>query len=345
MYFSHKPDILNNFFGFTALTFVFTHICLFVLLMNQAEEIRIFHIPLFLLALMLPLFIIGILAIISTCLKYFSNEKIKIKFSKFVIEQKKKTQFWSKAKRDTIRKIHHVILFCFLVFFCYITLLIVIYYAGSSEGLIPEHNNMLVLYMRLLNKPDSIVEILFSFGWFYYFLFFTFYIFCLFTLFNEFTRKSKNYSFPFNIFPEVFLSSEERESYGTYLYFAIGQLFAAFICPPMIFLSILGIGALSDLVTSQIGIRFDKTHILWNKNKTWEGTIAGVITTFVICLLFVGMLWAFIFMIIFLLCDIFTDKPIKLSDNLLIPISCSLTYILIRFFFNLNYLSIIVAGL
>ena len=114
----------------------------------------------------------------------------------------------------------------------------------------------------------------------------------------------------------------EREKYGTYLYFTIGQMFSAFISPPMVFLAILGMSSISDSMTSQIGIRYGKHHILWNEKKTWEGTIAGIITTFIISFLFVGMLWALIFTVLFLLFDIFTNKPINISDNLLIPIGC-----------------------
>ena len=341
MYFSYKPDTLNNILGFITLLSVFFHISLFLLLMNHADELKTSHVPLFTLSLAIPLFVVGMLILISTGLPFLFKGNIKEKFIKLGNKMEEKLEIWSKAKKDTLRKLNHVLLFIFLVIFWNIGLFIVIDYAGSSSGMIPEGNNMLLLYARLLNDPDSIVEVIFSFGWFYYLLFFLFYIFFLFALANEFTRKSKHFSFLFNIFPKLYLTHEEKQSYGTYLYFAIGQLFAALICPPMVFLAILGISAISDLVTSQIGIRYGKIHISWNDNKTWEGTVAGIIVSFWICLLFVGILWSFIFTIIFLICDLFTSKPIKISDNLLIPIACSLTYIAIRFFFNFNYSSII----
>jgi dolichol kinase len=158
---------------------------------------------------------------------------------------------------------------------------------------------------------------------------------------NEFTRKSRQFSFPFTFFTKIYLSEKEKQNYGTYLYFAIGQMFAAFVCPPMVFFTILGIGSISDLMTSQIGIRFGKTNISWNKIKTWEGTIAGTLSTFLLGFLFVGIFWSLIFTFAFLIIDIFTDKPINISDNLLIPIGFSLIYLFIRFFFNLDYYTII----
>jgi len=310
--------------------------------MNQDDELSLFFVPLWLIIYGSPLAIIGLLVLSSTGLSHSANENTKQKISKFVNKLENKIERWSKSKRDVLRKLNHVVLFIILLIAWSIGLFVVLYFAGSSAGMIPEETNMLLVYVKLLNNPNSIREVLLSFGWFYYLLFFLFYIFCLFTLVNEFTRKSKHFSFLLNIFPKLYLTSEEKKSYGTYLYFAIGQMFAALICPPMIFLAILGISSISDLSTSQVGIRFGKKHISWNKDKTWEGTVAGSIITYIICLFFVGILWSFIFTFIFLICDILTSNPLKISDNLLIPIASSLVYVIIRFFFNLNYSSIIV---
>lgn len=340
--FSYKSDTLNNYLGISSLLFVFFHISLFLLLMNQDDELNLFFVPLWLIVLGSPLVIVGLLILFSTGLSHSAKENTKKKISKLVNKLENKIETWSKSKKDVLRKLNHVILFIFLLIAWSIGLSTVLYFAGSSAGMIPEGTNMLSIYIKVLNNPNSIDEVLFSFGWFYYLLFFLFYIFCLFTLANEFTRKSKHFSFLFNIFPKLYLSSDEKKSYGTYLYFAIGQMFAGLLCPPMIFLAILGISAISDLSTSQIGIRFGKIHISWNKDKTWEGTIAGVLITFWICLFFVGILWSFIFTITYLICDILTSNPLKISDNLLIPIASSLVYVIIRFFFNLNYSSIIV---
>ena len=340
--FSYKPDALNNYLGIGSLIFVFFQISFLLLIMNQDDELRVFFVPLWLLVLGSPLVIVGVLVLSSTGLSLSAKENTKQKISTYVNKLENKIETWSKSKKDVLRKLNHVILFIFLLIAWSIGLSLVLHFAESSAGMIPEENNMLLIYIKLVIEPNSISEVLFSFGWFYYLLFFLFYIFCLFTLANEFTRKSKHFSFLFNIFPKLYLTSEEKKSYGTYLYFAIGQMFASLICPPMIFLSILGISSISDLSTSQVGIRFGKNHISWNKDKTWEGTVAGVITTFGICFFFVGFLWSFIFTLIFLFCDILTSNPLKISDNLLIPIASSLVYVIIRFFFNLNYSSIIV---
>jgi len=309
--------------------------------MNQELLLQPVIIPLWLISLASPLFLVGILVIISTGLKSLIKKVSNTDFSKLGKKLEEKRRNWSKAKKDTLRKLNHVLIFIGLLIVWYVGLYLVYFFTGTSAGMIPEENNIFLLYLRIINEPNSITDVLFSLGWFYYLLFFFFYTLCLFMLANEFTRKSRQFSFPFTFFTKIYLSEKEKQNYGTYLYFAIGQMFAAFVCPPMVFFTILGIGSISDLMTSQIGIRFGKTNISWNKIKTWEGTIAGTLSTFLLGFLFVGIFWSLIFTFAFLIIDIFTDKPINISDNLLIPIGFSLIYLFIRFFFNLDYYTII----
>jgi len=341
LHFAYKPDILNNFLGFGSIFFVFINISMLLLLMNQDPALHSFFIPFWLFILGIPLLTVGILIIFCTCVLYLGKQVFKKDFSSLKKKLIEKSVSWSKAKNDILRKSNHVLIFiCFFIVW-YIGLSLVNIYTGTSAGMIPEENNMFLLYSRVICDPNSITDVHLSLGWFYYLLFSIFYILCLFMLANEFTRKSRFLSFPFNFFSKVYLSKEEQEKYGTYLYFTIGQMFAAFICPPMVYIAILGISSISDLMTSQIGIRLGKKHIDWNQVKTWEGTIAGTITTFVMSFFFVGLFWSLIFSIIFFEIDMLTNKPINVSDNLLIPISLSLLYLFIRFFFNFDYFSVI----
>ena len=172
----------------------------------------------------------------------------------------------SKVRRDTYRKISHVLIFFGLFIIWASGYDIVMKSEKKWAGMIPQDNNTLFLYLHLLKEPESIRFVLYQLGWFYYLIFFFFYGFCLFLLVNELTRKTKYVAFPFNLLPKLVMSEEEIESYGTYLFFAIGQLFAAFICPPMVFFAILGMSGIADLMTSQVGIRWGKRHIKWNKN-------------------------------------------------------------------------------
>jgi dolichol kinase len=285
--------------------------------------------------------LVGILGLISTAVNYWIKKESRKEISILSSKLAEKRVNWSKSKKDTLRKLNHILIFVGLLIVWYIGLYIANIFTGSSTGMIPEDNNMLLLYLRIINEPNSINDVLFSLGWFYYILFFFFYIMSMFILLNEFARKSKKFYFPFTFFTKIYLSEKEIKNYGTYLYFTIGQMFAAFVCPPMVFFTILGCSSISDLMTSQIGIRFGETNILWNKAKTWEGALAGMLATLVISFIFVGFVWSLIFAFSFLIIDIFTDKPLNISDNLLLPIGFSLIFLFVRFFINLDYYTII----
>jgi len=342
MHFSYKKEVLNNFVGFGALFLTFLIIIIVVLLMFQDSTLFSSTIPIFTLSFGLPLLIIGALILISSALLLLYKKKFKNKdLSKFwsSLEEKKKKR--SKLRADTYRKIPHVLVFIGLFFVWYLGVIIVKDLSGSIIGMIPDENNMLLLLITIITVPNSISPVLFSLGWFYYLLFFFFYGFCLIMLANEFTRKVKSLGFPFNFLCNVLLSEEENRSYGTYLLFAVGQMVAALITPPMVFLTILGMSSLADLATSQVGIRYGKNKIKWNSEKSWQGAIAGIIACLILCTLFVGIYWAIIFAIAFFIFDVLTNKPLNISDNLLIPFGSSLIFLFIRYFFNFDYYTII----
>ncbi|MBY9013214.1 MAG: hypothetical protein KGD70_12645 [Candidatus Lokiarchaeota archaeon] len=334
--------MLNNILGFSALFLTFFVIVIVVMLMFQDTMLYSSTIPIFSLSFGLPLLIIGAVILISSILlllfkKFFKNRDLS-KFWKLLEEKSNKR---SKLRGDTYRKIPHVLIFIGLLFIWYVGVIIVKDLLGSISGMIPDDNNMFLLFITIMTEPDSISAVLFSLGWFYYLLFFFFYGFCFIMLANEFTRKVRRLGFPFNFLCKILLCEEEKRSYGTYLFFAIGQMVAALLTPPMVFLTILGMSSLADLATSQVGIRYGKNKIRWNKDKSWQGSIAGIIACFIICTLFIGIYWALIFTCAFFIFDVLTNKPFNISDNLLIPFGSSLIFLFIRFFFNFDYYTII----
>lgn len=338
LYYSNREERLNNFLSFIALSIVLINILAIVIVMYQDSSLHNDLVPGFLFGFGFPIALNLVLLVFSSLLVYFYKKKIKSKdLKKLKIRLETKLTERSKSRNDTYRKIPHVLIFIGLLLLWLIGVVFIINLTGSTEGMIPSENNIFQIYIQLLSTSGNTKTSLLSLGWFYYLLFFFFYIFCIFILFNEVTRKSRNLSYPFNFFCSVFLCENERKNYGTYLHFAIGLMFASFLSPPMVLFSILGICSISDLMTSQIGIRFGKHHIIWNNNKTWEGSIAGIISAFIICYIFVGLPWAFIFTSIFFIFDVLTLKPLNISDNLIVPIACAVAYIGIRFIFNLDY--------
>ena len=345
---SREINVYNRFFGIFGLSSIF--LLLIFILISIAQEITlVFNGLLMSFLLNIPILVVGFLILVSTGLARWFRKRYNSKV-KFLEELEKRTinkiEAMSKARIDALRKINHVLIFIGLFVVWFISLSIVVNFSGSWIGMIPSENNMLLNYIQLIANSASISEILFGFGWFYYILFYFFYVFCFIMLANEFTRKNPQYIFPFNYMTRLLLSEDERREYGTYLYFAIGQMFAAFLCPPMVFFAILGMSSIGDLMASQVGIRFGKTRISWNQKKTWEGTIAATISCFIICFFFIGVIWGAIFSVVFMVFDVFTGKGfrnINLSDNLLIPIGCALAYLIIRFTLNLDYYTIILA--
>jgi dolichol kinase len=334
--------VLNNLLGFSTLFLTFLIIIIVALLMFLDATLHLETIPIFSRSFGLPPLIIGVIILISSVLLVSYKKIFKDKdLSKFWRGLEKKTKNRSKLRGDTYRKIPHVLIFIGLLFIWYLGVIFVRDVSGSISGMIPDENNMFYLFLTLVTVPNSISAVLFSLGWFYYLLFFFFYGFCLIILANEFTRKVKSLGFPFNFLSNVLLCEEEKKSYGTYLLFAIGHMFAALITPPMVFLTILGMSSLADLATSQVGIRYGKNKIKWNNEKSWQGAAAGIIACFVLCTLFIGIYWALIFTIAFFIFDVFTTEPFNISDNLLIPLGSSLVFLFIRYLFNFDYYTII----
>ena len=347
MYFSLKSDIINNFIGLGAMFFVFVNVLVLLMLMIQDKDIRVYLLPLFTYTLVLPIVLIIIAIIFSAAIlkfyNYITKDKDIIKLNERIEERIKGR---SRLRVDIYRKISHVLIFIGVLVLWYISYSMTKAYNEENDikeeiKHDPDNTNMLYSYLRLLTKPNSIENVMLSMQWLYYVIFFVFYILCLVMIANEFTRKSKHLAFPLNSLPNLIISEQEKRSYGTYLYFCIGNMFAAFICPPMVFFAILGMSAIGDLMTSQIGIRYGKHHISWNRDKTWEGSLAGVLTSFVICFIFIGPLYSLILTGAFLIIDIITNKPLKITDNLLIPIGTSVIFVLVRFYSDLDYFSII----
>jgi len=311
IHFSNKKEVLNNFVGFSALFLTFLIIIIVVSLMFLDRTLYSETIPIFTRSFGLPLLIIGALILISSVFLFLYKRKFKNKdLSKFWIVLEEKTNNRSKLRGDIYRKIPHILIFLGLLLIWYLGVIFVKDLSGSISGMIPEDNNMFLVFLTIMTEPKSI-------------------------------RKAKRLGFPFNFLCYVLLCEEEKRGYGTYLFFAIGQMVAALITPPMVFLTILGMSSLADLATSQVGIRYGKNKIKWNNEKSWQGAIAGIIACFIICTLFIGIYWALIFSIAFFIFDIFTNKPFNISDNLLIPFGSSLIFLFIRFFFNFEYFTII----
>ena len=345
-YYSGQISKYNKIFGNIAMLTIMTLFSIILLLIVQDKTYH-FGGLIAVILFITPILFFGSFILISTLIwlilqKYFESLMMRIR------ALKQKILRWIEnldpITKDTFRKVNHIVIFVLLTLLWYLSYSFIVNYTGSSKGMIPENNNMLLIFFRIFSDSRNIGEILISLGWFYYVLFFFFYLLFILMIVNEYTRKSPRAVLPFNYISRILLREEEVAGYGSYVYFAIGHLFASFFCPPMVFFSILGMSSIGDLVASQVGMRKGKSKIACNVNKTWEGTIAAAITCFLICFFFVGIVWGVIFSCTFVIFDMITGKGFRnldLSDNLLVPIGCALIYLVVRFIFNLDYHTII----
>jgi len=97
------------------------------------------------------------------------------------------------------------------------------------------------------------------------------------------------------------------------------------ILPPTLFLATLCLITFADPMASTIGIRFGKHRYSWNR-KSIEGTIAGFLSALISMVFFVGWIYAFVGALCFLVLDLFTPEPIKMSDNLGMPIMTTIVF-------------------
>jgi len=308
-YYAAKNNFLNNAISYSALSFVFT--VLFLILFVIRKEYFYINFINFFLIVFFTLFII----VLITSSILFTINIIRRDFDIISINFKKP----NRIKLDLYRKSFHI-----LVFF---SLLLVFYISTNFQTiyrLFPSDNLILIFTKRISGFKNNFYLIEEP-GFYYYVILYFFLILTFVILTNEFTRKTKYFYFPLNFIPNFLFHKDENNKYGSYVYFSIGHLFAAFITPPNVLFAILSISVFGDTISSQFGMRFGNIKYKWNE-KTFLGTISGFIVSLFITSLFVDVFYAILFSSIFVLTDLITQKPIRISDNLAVPIVCSILY-------------------
>jgi len=331
---SSKKYPLDTFLGFSILFILFFHYSILMILMyNGAFWERFFLPSLFFTPLPIILSVVIVFSIIIKIYYILMKKSGKMGKKQNKVRKRKKLNIkeWKPVNRDIIRKLPHIIVFISFFIIWSIGCSVVYSHTGNLYGMFPMESDLLFLFSSMYSDVNNIHFYLYTLGWFYFFLIMVLYCFAIITLFMEFTRKSKNFSFPLNFISVRLLKEEEKESYGTFLYFFIGHLFAATFLPPLPFFAVISMSSIGDLVASQIGMRTKHYPIKWNKNKCWEGTISSTVVSFFLSYFFLGFIWAFFFAILFLIIDIVIKKPLNASDNLLIPVCATLLFLFLRF--------------
>ena len=128
-----------------------------------------------------------------------------------------------------------------------------------------------------------------------------------------------------------FARKSEINAMPSFIPFFTGILAMSILLPPLPIYAMMACVIFADTAASQIGIRFGKHKLAWNKKKSWEGAIAGMIMALFITYLFVGPIWAIVATICFFIGDGLTEHPLKISDNLLIPVIIGVSFVILFF--------------
>ncbi|MHA1377014.1 MAG: diacylglycerol/polyprenol kinase family protein [Candidatus Helarchaeota archaeon] len=162
--------------------------------------------------------------------------------------------------------------------------------------------------------------------------------------FSDLIRIHKFRYYPIKMVSNIY-RKKERSYLGPHVYLTSGALFAVVFFPPKIAMVTIAIAALGDAFATIIGVSVGK-HKVRGGRKTWEGCLGGTLAGFGIGLLcyiilltkypngsiLQGIIISAVGSIVLFLID-FYSPPIKVSDNILNPVLCSISMFVVSLFF------------
>jgi len=148
----------------------------------------------------------------------------------------------------------------------------------------------------------------------------------IFILYYLLKQIKKGYKVP--IFYKILHFFEREKHLKRYpgrglFFFTLGAFFTILFFNKTIALAALSILLLGDAATNVCGRHLGKTPNPLNKNKTIEGTLAGILVSFLVCCLFFTPFPSLITSIVAMIVEVpkVTIKNIPIDDNLTIPLS------------------------
>lgn len=133
------------------------------------------------------------------------------------------------------------------------------------------------------------------------------------------------------VFSAVLMSFERKESMEKYpgcglFFFLLSAFFCVLFFEKWIAMAALSILIIGDSITTLVGVHFGNIKNPLNKNKSVEGTLAGIVSSFFVCLLFFPVLPSAVTAFISMIVEIpkFYINEIPIDDNLTIPLTAGL---------------------
>lgn len=120
------------------------------------------------------------------------------------------------------------------------------------------------------------------------------------------------------------VDSLERKSifpyFGAFTFY-LSSTIVMFFFPLKIAMVAIAVLAMQDSFSTLIGAHFGKHKIFYSKIKSWEGTFAGFLAAFLVCLILTDPFRAFTASLVGSLVE---TLPVKLDDNISIPIAVAI---------------------
>jgi len=133
----------------------------------------------------------------------------------------------------------------------------------------------------------------------------------------------------YNFVSKAILREKEYNAFGAHIYLITGIVLVYWLYVIGLFNILMVVAGVltscfSDALAALIGRKYGKHKVkCYNGDtKSVEGFIAGTISAFIICLIILGPIYAFIAALVFLILDFF---PISIADNILNPIIITLS--------------------
>ncbi len=124
---------------------------------------------------------------------------------------------------------------------------------------------------------------------------------------------------------------EGKPYYGAFTFYLAATVVMLAFSKEIAMLSI-AVLAIADSVSTLVGRHFGYHGLSYNKAKSWEGLVSGFLSSFAICLIIAGPVYAFVAA---LSGSVIESLPFRLNDNITVPLG---TAILLTFFNATIYL-------
>jgi len=125
------------------------------------------------------------------------------------------------------------------------------------------------------------------------------------------------------------LTRDEEKKLAVYFgasTFMLGALVTFWVFGAEIFRIAIIVLAVGDSFSTIVGMKYGSRKLFYNKKKTWEGTLAGLLTSFTACLFLVPAPIAFTAAAVGMLVE---SAPVELNDNLTIPLAVALVMLVL----------------